>query len=126
MRKFLLLSCAILIAGCESLMAQTEHDALLNVGDTASVAHTQQELSATIAKMIKVSKLRLGSDELSKTSMLTVERSQLRDASGLLMQGLETEEPNVFKLVKRGDACFLIHLKTGKREELNLSCHVKP
>ncbi len=126
MRKFLLLSCAILVVGCQSLMAQTEHDALLNVGDAESVTHTQQELSATIAKMIKVSKLRLGTEELSKTSMLTVERSQLRDASGLLMQGLETEEPNVFKLVKRGDACFLIHLKTGKREELNLSCHVKP
>lgn len=126
MRKSLVLACALLIGGCQSVIAQSEHDALLSEGDAASVAHAKKELTAAIGRMIQVSKLLLGPDELRKTSFLTVERSRKKDADGLIMQGLETEEPHVFKLVKRGDACFLIHLKTAKREKLNLSCHVKP
>lgn len=126
MRKLLVLTCALLMGGCQSVTAQSEQDALLSEGDANSITRVQKELTETIGKMVQVSKLLLGPDELRKTSFLTVERSRKKDADGLIMQGLETEEPNVFKLVKRGDACFLIHLKTAKREKLNLSCHVKP
>lgn len=114
-------SCSLLLAlftcGCQSVTAQAEVDAVLS----ATNAQVQQELVEVVTQLSGALKVLIGADELTKSSFLTLDRVKHRDASGLVMQGMEIEPPHVFKLVKKNEDCFLIHLKTGKRAQLKLA-----
>lgn len=113
---------ALFLCGCQSVTAQVEVDAVLST--TNSQVH--QELVAAVTQLSGASKVLIGADELTKSSFLTLDRAKLKDASGLVMQGMEIEAPNVFKLVKNNGDCFLIHVKTGKRAQLKLAqCQAK-
>ena len=102
--------------------AQSEVDAVLS----ATNAQAHQELLEVVTQLSGASKVLIGADELTKNSFLTLDRVKQRDASGLVMQGMEIEAPNAFKLVKKNEECFLIHLKTGKRAQLKLAqCQAK-
>jgi hypothetical protein len=109
--KHLCLMLIMCLSGCQTT-TQTEKDALL-LNPTIEV---QQELTLAVSKIIGKPKVLLNAEDLTKNSILPVERIRLKDADGLRMQGLETEEPKYFKLVKKGEDCFLILLKTDKRE----------
>ena len=120
------LSCAVLLVlltcGCKTVTAQSEVDAVLS---TTNV-QVHQELVEVITQLSGASKVLIGADELTKSSFLTLDRAKLKDASGTLMQGMDIQAPNVFRLVKVKDDCFLIYKKTGKRAQLKLAqCHAK-
>ncbi len=60
----------------------------------------------------------LAPDALTRSSTLTVERAPLRDPSGTPAQGRELAPPERFRLVRSGDACVLVQVRTGKRLSL--------
>lgn len=109
--KYLCLVLVMCLSGCYATM-QTETDALL-LNPTLEV---QQELTLAVSTMLDKPKVLLKAEDLTKNSILPVERVRLKGPDGLPLQGLETEQPNYFKLVKRGEDCFLILLKSDKRE----------
>ena len=104
----------VLLSACQSVNAQPEQDALL----LHASPEAQKELTATIAKMLGLKSVLVAAESLTKSSYLPFDRVKLRDQSGLMMQGLETEKPQVFKLVVKGNACWLLHLNSDKRELL--------
>ncbi len=113
--KFLQFFLIVFLSACQSVNAQVEQDALL----LKTSPEIQKELTETIAKMLGLKSALLNADDLVKSSYLPFDRVKLRDQNGLLMQGLETEKPQVFKLIKKGDACWLLHLNTDRRELLS-------
>jgi hypothetical protein len=120
--KFGFLLMVLLLSSCQTLLVQEEQDATLVVSNS----DVQKELSETVGRLIGVSRILLKPDELMTTSFLTVERIRLRDPSGLVLQGFETEEPNVFKLRKKDGDCFLVHQKSGGRSLLSIArCQVR-
>ena len=108
---FFVLLPTLALSACQSVIAQNEKDSLL----IAAGSEVQNELSETVAKMLGIKSVLLSAEDLTKTSYLPVGRARLVDPSGLLVQGVETEMPNTFKLVKKGDMCWLLHLNTGRR-----------
>ena len=104
----------VFLSACQSVNAQPEQDALL----LHASPEAQKELTATIAKMLGLKSVLVAAESLTKSSYLPFDRVKLRDQSGLMMQGLETEKPQVFKLVVKGNACWLLHLNSDKRELL--------
>ena len=108
---FSVLFVTLALSACQSVIAQSEKDSLL----IAVGPEVQNELSETVAKMLGIKSVLLSAKDLTKTSYLPVERVRLIDPNGLLVQGIETEKPNTFKLVKKDDICWLLHLNTGRR-----------
>ncbi|MFC3108430.1 hypothetical protein ACFQAT_25470 [Undibacterium arcticum] len=106
---------ALLLGACQAVAVTPEKDALLlNPGIEA-----QQELRATVARLINHESVKLSDKDLTESSYLAVERVRLRDKNGELMQGRETEKPHTFHLVKQGDACWLVYVNTGQRSVLS-------
>ena len=118
--QYLKLLCLLALGGCQ-IAAQTSHDALL-LNPTQQV---QEEARAAIARMLNKRQVLLNVTDLTKQSILPVERVALKDADGLRMQGLELEEPHFFKLVQCADKCYLVLLKSPQRELLP-SAQCKP
>ena len=118
--KFLQIFLIVLLSACQSVNAQPEQDALL----LRASPEVQKELTATIAKMLGLKSVLVSAESLTKSSYLPFDRVKIRDQNGLMMQGLETEKPQVFKLMMKGDACWLLHLNSDKRELL-VSAHCK-
>ena len=113
--KFLPFFLIVFLSACQSVNAQAEQDALLL--KTSPEIH--KELTETVAKMLGLKSVLLSAEDLTKNSYLPFDRVKLRDQNGLLMQGLEIDKPQVFKLIKMGDACWLLHLNTDRRELLS-------
>ena len=112
--KLLQIFLIVFLSACQSVNAQPEQDALL----LHASPEAQKELTATIAKMLGLKSVLVAAESLTKSSYLPFDRVKLRDQSGLMMQGLETEKPQVFKLVMKGNACWLLHLNSDKRDLL--------
>ena len=65
----------------------------------------------------------LADDALTHQSLLIIERTQARDASGVPLSGREFGRPEQFQLVRSGTRCILIQVSTGKRWTLaNTQC----
>ena len=112
--KFLQFFLILCLSGCQSVNAQAEQDALL----LQVSPEVQKELTEMAAKMLGLKSVLLSAESLTKSSYLPFDRVKLRDQNGLAMQGLETEKPQVFKLVMKGNSCWLLHLNTNRRELL--------
>jgi hypothetical protein len=54
----------------------------------------------------------LAPDALTRESTLSIERTPIRDSSGRRVEVRERTGPELFRLVKRGDQCVLIHERT--------------
>lgn len=119
--KFLQFILILLLGACQTVNAQLEQDALL----LQASPEVQKELIETVAKMLALKSVLLSAEDLTRSSYLPFDRVKLRDQNGLVMQGLETAKPQVFKLVKKGDTCWLLHLNTDRRELL-LQAKCKP
>ncbi len=107
------LTCLIL-AACQASTVPLETTAVL----VAPTAQVQQQLSAAVAKMLGVASVTLADNALTASSYLAIERVPRTDASGQLLQGRVLEKPNTFRLLIKGQACWLEHMNTGKRMQL--------
>ena len=118
--QYLQLLGLLVLGGCQ-IAAQADHEALL-LNPTPQV---QEEARSAIARMLNKPRVLINIAELTRHSILPVERVALKDADGLRMQGLELEEPHFFKLVQYADKCYLVLLKSPQRELLP-SAQCKP
>jgi hypothetical protein len=102
---------SLILAACQSSTVPLETTAVL----VAPTAQVQQQLSAAVAKMLGIANVTLADNALIASSYLAIERVPRTDASGQLLQGRVLEKPNTFRLLIKGQACWLEHVNTGKR-----------
>ncbi len=73
-------------------------------------AQSRAELSLAVQRALHSDPIPLSDDALTRSSLLPIDRMPRRDSHGRLLNGLEIgHKPEIFKLVKRGNACVLIH-----------------
>lgn len=71
---------------------------------------SRAELSLAVQRALHSEPIPLSDDALTRTSLLPIDRMPRRDSHGRLLNGMEIgRKPEMFKLVKRGNACVLIH-----------------
>lgn len=84
----------------------------------ASIVSPTPESRAALARAVSAAMsgapVTLADDALTSSSTLVVERVQPRDPSGRPFGGRELSLPERFRLVKRGDACLLVHEGSGR------------
>jgi hypothetical protein len=84
------------------------------------------ELQSAVSKALNRTSVTLAEDALTHESTLIIEPVRLRDPKGNIAQGREMRMPELFRLVKSGHRCILIHERTGQRIELaNTKCAAK-
>jgi len=87
--------------------AQTQADAVIVNATMASRAELQRAVSSIVGAPVT-----LADDALTRASTLTIERTPMRDPSGRRIEAREIDPPHLFRLVKRGTSCVLIHERT--------------
>lgn len=121
--KTLLPFSLIVLSACQLGPTQKDLDALL-VNPNAEV---QAELASAISSMLNNDKILIKAEDFAKSSTVALERVILKDADGLRLQGMELEMPSVFKLIKRGDDCLLIRLKSDQERLIKTAqCKAAP
>lgn len=81
-------------------------------------AASRAELKQAVEKALSMTPVTLADNALTRESTLTIERQQARDPSGRRIDAREVERPELFRLVKRGSDCVLIHERTQTRTVL--------
>lgn len=108
----------LIIAACAS-MAEQQKPAL----SIEPTAESHAELVHVVSGALNIETVRLAEDALTRDSLLVIERTPARDASGQRLSGRDFGQPEQFQLVTDGRGCALIHLRTGKRYVLaKLTC----
>lgn len=114
MRRVASILCAALgMSACAS-MAQQDVPAVL-VDPTDDV---RAEIHRAVTSALNTSEVTISPTALTRESGLAIERTPLRDSSGQRMTGRDFEKPEHFSLVKAGDKCVLVHVRTSERYEL--------
>jgi hypothetical protein len=54
----------------------------------------------------------------AQSDQLLLERPLIRGADGRLLDGRSMDRPEVYRLVRKGNACSVIHANSGARSEL--------
>ncbi len=105
------LAFALLAAGCRTARSEPRELPAVIVAPTDA---SRAALAAAVSAALHGAPVALAGDALTRSSTLTVERTQVRDAAGVPVQGRELGAPERFRLVKRGGACLLVHERTGR------------
>jgi len=112
---------ATLLASLSACASVAEQDVPARIVEPD--AHSRGELKRVVSEALNGADVTLAADALTKSSVLAIERKPARDASGQLISGREYERPEIFRLVKRGAKCALLHERTNARYELtNVQC----
>lgn len=86
-------------------------------------AAARGELSSVLAQLLNVPSVTVADDALTREPLLVIEKVRPRDARGIALTGRDFDRPEQFRLVKEGDVCVLVQLRTGVRRELRqLQC----
>ena len=112
----------LLLSACQLQATAIEQPALLlNPGNVAL-----KELSATAATLTGFSPVLFSEQDFTVDSEVLVERRHQFNRQGDLIQGRDLEIPHRLRLLKRGDQCWLLDVKTGQQGLLNeVRCRVK-
>lgn len=109
----------IVIAGCQSITADTDVPAIVVNPDDASRA----ALQTTLASRFGGQAVMLADDALTRSSLLTIEISSQDSPKAITAQGRNMGQPLRFRLVKNGSECTLIDLRDDSRHVLaDTSC----
>lgn len=79
------------------------------------------EVHMTVARMLNAPSVTVADDALLHDSLLIIEKVRPRDAQGVQLSGRDFDKPEQFRLIKTGQACVLVRLRTGARETLRQS-----
>jgi hypothetical protein len=110
--RWMLMVAPLALSACAT-MAQEEVPAVL-VDSSANA-----QLVSVVGQALGHRDVAIAPDALMQKSTLLVERTPARDATGQRLSGRDYGRPESFQLLKRGDACVLVHESTQKRYELN-------
>lgn len=102
-------------AACAVSTAQEEVPAII----AHPTAQSRAELSRAVREMLQNDKVTLADDALTASSSLFIERTPRRDAGGRLLNGRELGRPDLFRLVKQGNRCILVHDNNDTRRRLD-------
>src|SRR6185312_3623830 len=96
----------ILLAGCATSTSRDVPALIVN-----PTPQSRTELSLAVQRALHSgSPIPLSDDALTQSSLLPIDRIPRRDSHGRLLNGLEIgRKPEVFRLVKNGGSCVLIH-----------------
>jgi hypothetical protein len=104
----------ILLASCTAATgAQEDVPAVVS----QSTPEFRAELRRAVEQVLGAP-VTLADDALTREDTLIVERNPLRDDSGRRIEIREREPPAVFRLVRRGNRCVLIHERTQQTTAL--------
>ena len=116
---FASLAVAFGVAACGTLPSEKEVPAVI----VAPSAQSLDDLRQALASALNGAPVTLANDALTHESLLIIERTQARDASGVPLSGRELGRPEQFQLVRSGTRCILIQVSSGKRWALpNTQC----
>jgi hypothetical protein len=108
-RAALVLIAGVVVGGCALSRENSDVDALIVNQTDASRTELASTVNAALGKQVT-----LAVDALTHTSTLTIERTPMRDASGRRIEVREREGPELFRLIKRGTQCVLMHERTSR------------
>ncbi|HEY8539590.1 MAG TPA: hypothetical protein VIL28_12045 [Steroidobacteraceae bacterium] len=120
-RPLVVCAASAVLASCTTATgAQQDAPAVISAPTPESRAELQRAVESVIGAPVT-----LADDALTRESILTIERKPLRDSSGRRIEIREREPPAMFRLVKRGEQCALIHARTQQAIVLQAtSCRV--
>ncbi len=109
----------LLIAGCQTLTAESDMPALI----TDPTDESRAALENALSEAFHDTEVTLADDALTQTSLLTIEVGARRTIENPPLRGRVLEEPTQFRLVKNGNDCVLIDLRDQSRHKLeNTTC----
>ena len=79
---------------------------------------SRHALSISVARMLGVTSVAVAQDALLQTSLMVIEKNRPRGADGIQLSGRDYDQPEQFRLIKSGNSCVLVKLRTGAREVL--------
>jgi hypothetical protein len=103
-----------LLSTCASGFAQPETLAIID----RPTQESRAELAQAVSEGLNGAPVTLADDALTRDSRLIIEKAHPRDASGVPLSGRDRDKPEIFRLVKSGEQCLLLHERTGKRTML--------
>lgn len=110
---------AQLLSTCAFGFAQPEMLAVID----QPTKETRAELARAVSDALNGAPVTLADDALTRESRLIIEKAHPRDASGARLSGRDFDQPEIFRLVKVGHECVLVHERSGKRTALpSTSC----
>lgn len=104
---------AFAVGACASV-AQQDQPALL----IEPTPESHAELVRVVSNALGVETVAVAEDALTRDSMLIIDRVPARDANGQRLSGRDFDRPEQFRLVRVGNRCELMHIKTEKRHAL--------
>jgi len=105
------------ICGCSS---QAENIAIPAVISEPS-ASSNTELQGAIASLLGKKQVLIASDAFTKNNSLTIERVAHSAQNGQLINGRVTEKPSSFRLVIRGEKCFVQNTESEEERVLEVT-----
>ncbi len=108
-------SLSLAMSACVMSTAASDSPARIIAPTMASRAELRQAIMAALDGL----PVTLAGDALTRESSLSIERATQRDSSGRRIEARETSRPELFRLVKHGDDCVLIHERTQSRTTLH-------
>jgi len=112
---------AMLLSACQTPWGASPA-VLRSVNDAA-----QQDINRALAQMLGASKVLVDANPLIHSPLLTLERAPIKDPQGELVQGLNLEMPEVFRLEIYAGKCRLVQVKTGQNRYLQqATCQPAP
>ncbi len=118
-RKSWMVGGVLLVAGCQSLTAESDVPAI--VTDPTDASRTA--LHEALSEAFNDTEVTLADNVLTQTSLLTIEVGARHTIENPPLTGRVLEKPMQFRLVKNGDDCVLIDLRNQSRHKLeNTTC----
>lgn len=111
--RWLCVVAPLLLSACAT-MAQEERPAVLVTSD----AEVRTQIVLAVAAALGNANVTLAPDALTTQSVLAIERTPARDATGQRLSGRDYGRPEQFQLVKQGERCVLVHSGSQQRYEL--------
>ena len=76
---------------------------------------SRSQLAKAVNEMLGVSSVTLADDALTRSSVLSIERTPAHDADGVRITGRDYGKPHTFTLIKNDEGCVLVSARDGRR-----------
>lgn len=101
---------AVLLSACASTAPANDVPAVITNASTL----THDEIRRVLSAALDGAPVTIAADALTETSVVSIQRTPVRDQKGLLVTGRDPGRPEIFELRKKGRLCTLVHQRTGK------------
>lgn len=105
-------SLALLLAACQTPLGASPA-VLRTVNESA-----QQEINLALSDLLGASRVLVDVTPWTRSALLTLERAPLKDPKGMLVQGMNLEKPQVFRLEIYVGQCRIVQVNTGQSRAL--------